>query len=98
MIRRHPHVAVGGRAGTQRVFGDHGFCQSARQVRSAASSDQIAYWMGRTFGTVVSEYRLYRHVRTRVRQLTENFGVLSLFLSIYLRRAPLRVSSTASGA
>ncbi|MBA2502639.1 MAG: DedA family protein [Pyrinomonadaceae bacterium] len=46
--------------------------------------DQIAYWMGRACGTRVSEYRFYRHVRTRVERLTENFGALSIFLSKYI--------------
>lgn len=47
-------------------------------------SDQVAYVLGRQFGTNVRGWKFYRHVQERVERLTENFGALSIFLSKYI--------------
>ncbi|MBA2340023.1 MAG: DedA family protein [Pyrinomonadaceae bacterium] len=67
------------------AFGSWGFAKVlGAGTLGGFIGDQIAYLLGRVFGTSVREYRLYRHVRTRVERLTENFGSLSIFLSKYI--------------
>jgi membrane protein DedA with SNARE-associated domain len=66
-------------------FGDWSFPKVlAAGTFGAVLSDQIAYFIGRSCGLQVREFRFYRHVQSRVVRLTDNFGALSLFFSKYI--------------
>ena len=47
-------------------------------------SDNVAYWLGRTFRKGVCEIRFYRAAQPRIERLTKKFGPLSMFLSKYI--------------
>jgi membrane-associated protein len=47
-------------------------------------SDNVAYWLGRTFRKGVCEIRFYRSAQPRIERLTNKFGPLSMFLSKYI--------------
>jgi membrane protein DedA with SNARE-associated domain len=49
-----------------------------------AASDNIAYWLGRSFDKGIRDHRFYRATRPRIERLTNTFGGLSLFLSKYI--------------
>ena len=49
-----------------------------------ASSDNVAYWLGRTFGKGIRDVRFYRAAQPRMERLTNKFGGLSIFLSKYI--------------
>src|SRR6185436_13376168 len=49
-----------------------------------AASDNIAYWLGRSFDKGIRDLRFYRAARPRIERLTNTFGGLSLFLSKYI--------------
>jgi len=49
-----------------------------------ATSDNIAYFLGRQFRKGVRDIRFYRAAQPRMERLTTNFGGLSIFLSKYI--------------
>jgi len=48
------------------------------------SSDNIAYFVGRSCSTRVREFKFYRAAQPRIQRLTDTFGGLSIFLSKYI--------------
>lgn len=49
-----------------------------------AVSDNLAYFIGRSFDKGIRDVRFYRAARPRIERLTNTFGGLSLFLSKYI--------------
>lgn len=85
MIEGDITLLLAGALANGSAFGNWGFAKVlGAGTLGGFIGDQIAYLLGRVFGTGVREYRFYRHVRTRVERLTENFGSLSIFLSKYI--------------
>lgn len=66
-------------------FGDHSFAWVLLAgTLGATVSDNIAYLTGRQFRKGVRDIRFYRAAQPRMERLTNNFGVLSIFLSKYI--------------
>lgn len=66
-------------------FGEYGFAKVLLVgTLGGATSDLLAYVVGRGFHTSVREFRFYRAAQPRIERLTERFGPLSIFLSKYI--------------
>ncbi|HEV2883558.1 MAG TPA: DedA family protein [Pyrinomonadaceae bacterium] len=66
-------------------FGKHSFLWVlVAGTLAGATSDNIAYLMGREFRKGVRDLRFYRAAQPRMERLTYKFGGLSLFLSKYI--------------
>lgn len=69
-------------------FGDTALGSFARVLLwgtlGGLASDNLAYLLGRAFGTTVRNIRFYRAAKPRLQRLTDRFGTLSIFLSKYI--------------
>src|SRR6185295_9034922 len=68
-----------------RFFGEYSFLRVLWWgTLGGAASDNIAYWLGRSFDKGIRDIRFYKAARPRIERLTNTFGGLSLFLSKYI--------------
>ncbi len=66
-------------------FGPHSFLWvMLAGTLAGATSDNIAYFLGRQFRKGVRDLRFYRAAQPRMERLTQKFGTLSIFLSKYI--------------
>ena len=85
MIEGDITLLIAGVMAQSGFFGEHSFLwvMLAGTV-GGATSDNIAYFLGRQFRKGVRDLRFYRAAQPRMERLTTNFGTLSIFLSKYI--------------
>jgi membrane protein DedA with SNARE-associated domain len=85
MIEGDITLLLAGVLAHSRFFGDYSFGWLLLfGTVGGATSDNIAYLLGRSFGKGIRDVRFYRAAQPRMERLTKKVGGLSLFLSKYI--------------
>ncbi len=85
MIEGDITLLIAGVLAQSGFFGKHSFIWvMLAGTLGGATSDNIAYFLGRQFRKGVRDLRFYRAAQPRMERLTQNFGTLSIFLSKYI--------------
>jgi membrane protein DedA with SNARE-associated domain len=85
MIEGDITLLIAGVMAQSGFFGAHSFLWvMLAGTLAGATSDNIAYFLGRQFRKGVRDIRFYRAAQPRMERLTTNFGALSIFLSKYI--------------
>src|ERR1700674_1486441 len=85
MIEGDITLLLAGVLGHSQFFGEYSFLRVLLWgTLGGASSDNIAYLLGREFRKGARDIRFYRAAKPRMERLTNKFGGLSIFLSKYI--------------